>query len=108
MLVTNLKAKRSAILPNLRANFTMKISHNNGESGPNARLCARDRRKEDGEDGASFLYCHFITVGSWLEPTVIAPNHYRFLVRTGNDKWPSTHCRCKLQTGSDVVLHYWF
>ena len=54
------------------------------------------------------MYFYFITIGSWLEPTVIAPNHCRLLVRTGSDKWPPTHCRCKPQTNSDVVLHYRF
>jgi hypothetical protein len=75
MLVTNLKEKDQAILLNPRASFIVKSSHNNGGSGPNVHLCARDGREEEGEDGASFLYCDVITVGSWLEPTVIAQNH---------------------------------
>ena len=49
--------------PGLLHNFTVKSNHNNGGSGPNARLCARDGKEEEGEDGANFLYCHFITVG---------------------------------------------
>jgi hypothetical protein len=104
-LLLTLKQKDQIILLNPRASFTGKSGPNNGGCGPNARLCARDGREEEGEDGASFLYCHFIIVGSWLEPIVIAPNHYRFLARTGSDKWPPTHYRCKPQTGSDVVLH---
>jgi hypothetical protein len=56
----------------------------------------------------SFLYCHFITVGSWLEPTVIAPNSYWFLARTGSDMWLSTYCQLQPQTGSDVDLYYRF
>ena len=57
-----------------------------------------------------FLNCHLITVGTWLDLTMIAPNHCWFLARTGSDKWPITHCWCKPQTGSDsdVVLHYRF
>jgi hypothetical protein len=104
-LLLTLKQKYQAILQNPRANFMVKSSRNNGGRGPNARLCAQDGREEEGENGPSFLYCHFITVGSWLEPTVIEPNHYRFLARTSNDKWPSTHCRCQLQTSSDVDFH---
>ena len=83
----------------------VKSSRNNGERGPNARLCARDGRDEGGEDYGSFLYCHFITVSSCLEPTVIAPKQCRFLARTGSDMWPLTQCRLQPQTGSDVDLH---
>jgi hypothetical protein len=107
-LLLTFKQKYQAILPNPRVSFTGKSGPNNGGSGPNARLCARDGREEEGEDGTSFLYYHFITGGSWLEPTVIAPNHCRFLARTGSDKWPPTHYRWKPQIGSDVVLHYQF
>ena len=70
MLLT-LKQKDQDILSNARAIFTVKSGRNNGGSGPNTRLCARDEREEEGEDGASFLYCAVITVGSCLEPTVI-------------------------------------
>ena len=104
-LLLTLKQKDQAILPNPRASFTVKSSHNNGGSGPNTRLCAQDGREEEGEDGASFLYCYFITVSSWLEPIVIAPNHCRLLDRTGSDKQTSSHYRCKPQTRSDVDLH---
>ena len=75
MLVTNLKEKDHAILPNPRASFTVKSSRNNGGSGPNARLCARDGIEEEGEDSASFLYCDVITVGSCLESIVIDQHH---------------------------------
>jgi hypothetical protein len=107
-LLLTLKQKDQAILLNPRASFTVKSDRSNGGSGPNGHLCARDGREEEGEDGASFLYYHFITVGSWLEPTVIAPNHCRFLARTESDKWPPAHYRCKPQTSSDVVLHCQF
>ena len=53
----------------------VKSSRNNGGSGPNARLYARDGREEEGEDDATFLYYDVITVGSCLEPTVIAQHH---------------------------------
>ena len=43
------------------------------------------------EDGASFLYCDVITISSWLEPTVITPNHCRLLLRTVSDV--VLHCR---------------
>ena len=42
---------------------------------------------------ATFLCCRLITVGSWLEPTVIELNHCRFLAWTGSDKWPLKHCQ---------------
>jgi hypothetical protein len=47
MLITNLKEKDQAILPNPRASFTVKSGRNNEGSGPNARLCYRDGRKEE-------------------------------------------------------------
>ena len=104
MLLT-LKQEDQVILPNPRASFTVKSSRNNGGSGPNTHLYAWDGREEEGEDGARFLYCHFITIDSWLEPTVIALNQCRILARTGSDKWPSTHCRFQPRTSSDVDLH---
>jgi len=55
-LLLTLKQEDQAILPNPRASFMVKSSRSNGGSGPNARLCARDRKNEEGEDGASFLY----------------------------------------------------
>jgi hypothetical protein len=74
-LLLTLKQKDQAILPNPRASFMVKSNHNNGGSSPNARLCAQDGREEEGEDGVNFLYCDVITIGSWLEPIVIAQNH---------------------------------
>ena len=74
MLLT-LKQEDQAILPNPRASFMVKSSRNNGGSGQNACLCARDGREEEGEDGASFLYYDVIIVGSCLELTVIAQHH---------------------------------
>ena len=74
-LLLTLKQEGQAILPNPRASFTVKSNLNNGGSGPNARLCAQDGREEEGQDGASFLYYDVITVGSYLEPTVIAQLH---------------------------------
>ena len=64
----------------------VKSSRNDGGSGPNVRLCARDVIEEEGEDDASFVYCDVITVGSCLEPTVIAQHHRWFLARTDSDK----------------------
>jgi hypothetical protein len=109
MLVSNLKAKRSSHSSKSKSyNFMVKSSRNNGGSGPDARLCARDGREEEGEDDTNFLYCDVVTVGYWLEPAVMAQNHWRSLARTGSDKWSSTHCRCQPQTGNDVDLHCWF
>ena len=66
-------------------------------------LGMEERRKK--RTAAVFLYCRLITIGSWLEPTVIELNHCRFVAWTGSDKWPQKHCQFKPQTGSDVVLH---
>ena len=74
-LLLTLKQEYQAILLNPRASFMVKSSRNNEGSGPNARLCARDGREEEGEDGASFLYYDVIIVGSCLELTVIAQHH---------------------------------
>ena len=43
MLLLILKQKDQAIL--------IKSNHNNGGKGPNARICARDGREEEEEDG---------------------------------------------------------
>ena len=93
-LLLTLKQEDQAILSNPRASFMVKSSRNNGESDPNVRLYAWDGREKEGKDGPSFLYCDVIIIGSCLEPTGIAQNHWRFLARTGSDKWPSTHRRC--------------
>ena len=79
MFVTNLKEKDQAIIQNPNASFIVKSSRNNGEKGLNARLCSRDEREEEGEDGCSLFCCRLITVGFWLEPIVIEPNHCRLL-----------------------------
>ena len=63
-----------------------------------------ERRKK--RTDATFLCYRLITVSSWLEPTVIGPNHCRFVAWTGSDEWPPKHYRFKPQTGSDVVLYY--
>ena len=42
-------------------------------------LRMEERRKE--RTAAAFLCCRLITVGSWLEPTVIEPNHCRLLLK---------------------------
>ena len=55
MFVTNLKEKDQAILQNPSASFMVKSSHNNGGKAPNARLCSRDEREEEGEDGCSLF-----------------------------------------------------
>ena len=41
-------------------------------------LGMEERRKK--RTAAAFLCYRIITVGSWLEPTVIEPNHYWFVV----------------------------
>jgi hypothetical protein len=51
------------------------------------------------------LCYRIMTVGSWLEPTVIEPNHCRLLAWTGSDMWPSSHCRLETQTNSDISHH---
>ena len=99
------KQKDQAILQNPSASFMVKSSRNNGEKGPNARLCSQNGREEEGEDGCSLLCCRLITIGSWLEPTVIEPNHYWLLAWTGSDMWPSSHCRLETQTDSDSCHH---
>ena len=55
MLVTNLKEKDQAIIQNPNASFIVKSSRNNGEKGLNARLCSRDGREEEEEDGCSIF-----------------------------------------------------
>ena len=66
-------------------------------------LKMEERRKK--RTAAAFLCCRLITVGSWLEPTVIEPNHCWLLAWTGSDMWPSSHCRLETQTGSDSCHH---
>ena len=79
MFVTNLKEKDQAILQNPSTSFMVKSSRNNGGKGPNGAsvLGMEERRKK--RTAAAFLCCRLITVGSWLEPTVIEPNHCRLL-----------------------------
>ena len=86
MFLLTLKQKDQAILQNPSASFMVKSSHNNGGKGPNARLCSRDEREEEEEDGCSLLCCRLITVDSWLKPTVIELNHCRFVASTGGDE----------------------
>ena len=74
-LLLTLKQNDQAILQNPSTSFMVKSSRNNGEKGPNARLCSRDGRDEEGEDGCSLLCCRLITIGSWLELIVIELNH---------------------------------
>ena len=78
-LLLTLKQKYQAILQNPNASFMVKNSRNNGGKGPNARLYSRNGREEKERTAAAFLCCRLITVGSWLEPTVIEPNHCRLL-----------------------------
>ena len=59
-MLQTLKQKDQAILSNARAIFTVKSVRNNGGSGPNTRLCTRDEREEEGEDGCSLLCCRLI------------------------------------------------
>ena len=78
-LLLTLKQKDRAILQNPSASFMVKSSHNNGGKGPKRAsiLGMEDMRKK--RMAAGFLCCSLITVGSWLEPTVIEPNHCRLL-----------------------------
>ena len=107
-LLLTLKQKDQVILQNPSASFMVKSSRNNWGNGPNARLVLGMEERRKKRTAAAFLCCRLITVGSWLEPTVIDPNHCRLLAWTGSDKWPPKHYRFKPQTGSDVVLHYRF
>ena len=66
-------------------------------------LGMEERRKK--RTVAAFLCCRLITIGSWLEPTVIEPNHCQFMALIGSDEWLPKHYRFKPQTDSDVVLH---
>ena len=50
-----LTLKQKAILQNPSTSFMVKSSRNNGGKGPNVRLCSRDRREEEGEDGCSLF-----------------------------------------------------
>ena len=70
MLLT-LKQKDQAILQNPSTSFMVKSSCNNGGKGPNVRLCSRDGREEEGEDGCSLF--------------VLYAYHRQFLVRTDSD-----------------------
>ena len=54
-LLLILKQKDQANFQNPRASFIVKSSHNNGERGPNACLCAQDGREEGGEDNDNFF-----------------------------------------------------
>ena len=50
-LLLTLKQKDQAILQNPSTSFMVKSSRNNRGKGPNVRLCSRDGREEEGEDG---------------------------------------------------------
>ena len=54
-LLLTLKQKGQAILQNPSTSFMVKSSHSNGGKGPNGRLCSRDEREEEGEDGCSLF-----------------------------------------------------
>ena len=66
-------------------------------------LGLEERRKE--RTAVAFLCCRLITIGSWLEPTVIESNHCQLLAWTGSDMWLSSHYRLEIQTGSDSCRH---
>ena len=70
-LLLTLKQKDEAILQNLSISFMVKSSRNNGGKGPKARLCSRDRREEEEEDGCSLFM-------QWAY-------HHRLLARTDSD-----------------------
>ena len=54
MLVTNLKQEDQAHSSKSNS-FMVKSSRNNGGKEPNARLCSRDGREEEEEDGCSLF-----------------------------------------------------
>ena len=54
-LLLTLKQKDQAILQNPSASFMVKSSRNNGGKGLNTRLCSRDGREEEEEDGCSLF-----------------------------------------------------
>ena len=54
-LLLTLKQKDQAILQNLSTSFMVKSIRSNGGKGPNAHLCSRNGREEEGEDGYSLF-----------------------------------------------------
>jgi len=54
-LLLTLKQKDQVILQNPSGSFMVKSNRNNGGKGPNARLCSRDGREEEEEDGCSLF-----------------------------------------------------
>ena len=66
-------------------------------------LRIEERRKE--RMAVAFLCGGLITVGSWIEPTVIDHNHCWLLAWTGSDMWPSSHYQLETQTGNDSCHH---
>ena len=71
MLLT-LKQKDQAILQNLSPSFMVKSRRNNRGKGLNARLCSRDGREEEEEDGCSLF--------------MLWAYHRRLLARTDSDR----------------------
>ena len=71
-LLLTLKQKDQAILQNPSASFMVKSSRNNGEKGPNTRLCPWDGREEEEENGCSLF--------------VVYAYHRRFLATTDSDR----------------------
>ena len=47
--------QKDQVIQNSSTSFMVKSSRNNGGKGPNARLCSRDGREEEGEDGYSLF-----------------------------------------------------
>jgi hypothetical protein len=74
-LLLTLKQKDQAILQNPSTSFMVKSSRSNeGRVQTHASVLGMEERGKE-RTVASFLCCRLITVGSWLEPTVIVPNH---------------------------------
>ena len=75
-----------------------------GRAQTHASVLGMEQRRKE-RTAAAFLCCRLITIGSWLEPTVIEPNHCRLLAWTDSDMWPSSHYQLETQTGSDSCHH---
>jgi len=68
-LLLTLNKKDRDIIQNPRVSFMVKSNRNNGGRGQThafVHVLGMEERM-----AATFLYCHFITVGSWLERAVV-------------------------------------
>ena len=104
-LLLTLKQKDKAILQKIQALASWWRAAATMEGKVQTRasvLGMKERRKE--RTAAAFLCCRLIIVGSWIEPTVIEPNHCRFVAWTGSVLVGTHHCRFKPRADSDWAL----